>query len=256
MTDEIHVSKRQTSSAIATSKTPHKVKNAIVPMDGLFMEVKNSSVILRSKIQELVKGWLQRAVCAGVVKISGIRKCVMVQEELAHHRVISTREFNRLQGLLCKLSLEVVDLPGFEEFKGSRLTQIEFIVAPPKSPEYAHKPIHRDMEEDESDPGCLLLTLLLDEITPKNGSVRFWTDTVLFPHNRKSPGRYLSESRCPPKELKGEKGSLWLWDARMLHQSLPNTTEHTTNKLSWFLCSPGYIKSNPKYNTHGILLGR
>ena len=86
-------------------------------------------------------------------------------------------------------------------------------------------------------------SVLLHRLTKENGSVKFWVDSVQFPHDKKNPKRYVSkEPEDRTCTWEGDKGTMRVWDARMLHQSLPNKTNETTLKFAWTVMTRSYIK--------------
>jgi hypothetical protein len=85
--------------------------------------------------------------------------------------------------------------------------------------------LHSDVREDEINQDYVTLTILIDDITEENGSIEYWNESEFAGLvNPKSPER--SVKHCKRSVINDSpKGSIWVWDARLLHRSLPNITE-------------------------------
>lgn len=113
----------------------------------------------------------------------------------------------------------------------------KLVIAPPKS---RRKPrfqngmarLHRDIESTE-DSGYLTLLVCLTEVTEDNGAVDLYPNTQRTPLNDKYPQGSIRNVSCVT--LTGTKGTCWLFDSRLLHQSKANMTEDTRLTLNCLL---------------------
>lgn len=149
-----------------------------------------------------------------------------------------------VQKITNSLKLETLIGPSW---KNAQIDDCELIIAGKRSKiSNGRTPcsIHRDGDFKEGLEYCEYLTasVLLHKLTLENGSVKFWMNSVQFPHDPKNPNRHVDKE---PEDCictwTGDKGTMRVWDARMLHQSLPNKTNETTLKFAWNILSKGYI---------------
>jgi hypothetical protein len=111
------------------------------------------------------------------------------------------------------------------------------VIAPPMSRRQLHNQVgsaklHRDVSTDL--PGYLSFLLCVTRVTEDNGSVSFYPDTQAVPLDDRHAERSVQHRE--PKILTGSKGTCWLFDSRLLHQSNANMTEETrltVNCLLW-----------------------
>lgn len=111
------------------------------------------------------------------------------------------------------------------------------IVAPPVSSHsnfWSKGTIHRDMDSVDTS-GVYSFLLLLGNMTKENGSVSFWPCSNGWAIDGKHPTRFTK--MCPSITVVGCAGTLFVWDARILHQSLPNQTTRYRVGLHWIVNS-------------------
>ena len=114
-----------------------------------------------------------------------------------------------------------------------RISAPALIVAPPvssRSSPWSCGPIHRDFDDIES-TGVYSFLLCVDDVTEDNGAVLFWPESKKWPLDSKKSIPLSTVT------LAGPKGTVFVWDSRMLHRSLPNKTNHVRKALSWFVNS-------------------
>ena len=79
----------------------------------------------------------------------------------------------------------------------------------------------------------------MDAVTEENGSINMWCDLKKTPHDSNNPSR--GKKGMVVKTLLGPKSTVFIWDARLLHQSLPNKSNNARTVLAWLVTS----KSKP-----------
>jgi hypothetical protein len=97
--------------------------------------------------------------------------------------------------------------------------------------------VHRDMPEVDT-PGVYSFMVFLDEVTLSNGAVQFWKESKLFPLNVRHAERPMRQTRSSMDVLVGPKGTVFAWDARLLHRSLPNNTGKWRRTVQFMVSSP------------------
>jgi len=112
------------------------------------------------------------------------------------------------------------------------------IVAPPagrRSTSWTKGPIHRDYVGQA--PGVYSFMLTLDNLVLSNGTVEIWPKSARTEANPKHPGRAMEKSGIESECLTGNKGTIFIWDSRLLHRSLPNSDSNARITLHWFVSS-------------------
>jgi hypothetical protein len=85
----------------------------------------------------------------------------------------------------------------------------------------------------------------MDEVTSDNGSITVYLESQDIPCYQKHRGRALDRlAALRSVTLTGPRGTTWLFDSRLLHQSNPNYTEHTRRTMQCFLGTPGMLPLN------------
>jgi hypothetical protein len=126
----------------------------------------------------------------------------------------------------------------------TRVSSPAVVVAPrlnSRSNFWSRGPIHRDYSATEFS-GVYSFLICIDAVTEENGAVILWPDTKKCPIVPTHPHRYLAKLSHVSHMLVGQKGTVFVWDARLLHQSLPNKSTKPRTTLQWFVNSA----SNPK----------
>ncbi len=87
--------------------------------------------------------------------------------------------------------------------------------------------------------GIYTIMYCIDEIAEENGAVQIWKESKYSNHDAKNPTQATKDMKVT--SLVGPKGTVFIWDARLLHQSLPNKTNKARRVLIWMISS----KSKP-----------
>ena len=119
----------------------------------------------------------------------------------------------------------------------TRIMGTAMVVAPAKSTRsnsWSTGQIHRDFSEVEIS-GVYTFYLCIDEISEDNGAILFWPESKTCQVETKNPKRNIKEMKS--MTLHGPKGTIFVWDSRMLHQSLPNKTADARKALVWLVNS-------------------
>ena len=228
----------------ARTKPRSNARKEIIKAKGILDKLDGDQALCMAIVKH-THGWIERGAKIGVVKLSGCRKVVTVNE-LLDEGAIKYGKAKELEKMVCQLSLGLAEQPALASMfkKGFKVMKIEFVVSPGN--QVHKKAVHRDHDsEEEAVEGCVVVSVALNDFSLSNGSVRFWVDSTLFPHDPRSPNRRTEESRV--FDLTAKTGDIWAWDCRMLHQSMPNTTSETTAKLTWYMITPDYLRQFPHY---------
>jgi hypothetical protein len=114
------------------------------------------------------------------------------------------------------------------------------VVAPPSSIHsnaWTKGSLHRDFDCIKT-TGVYSFSFFLDEVTPDNGTVAFWRHSKLFdPIDPRHPERALDQAGLESELLVGKAGTVYVWDARLLHRSLANRTQKRRVTLQWLVTS-------------------
>ena len=98
--------------------------------------------------------------------------------------------------------------------------------------------IHRDMTTDDGE-GVYAFSLCINDVTEKNGAIEIWSRSIHCDCHEKHPDRYIRDNRdIPSRKLTGEKGTVFVWDSRMLHRSLKSVSEDRRVTLLWYVSTP------------------
>jgi hypothetical protein len=92
--------------------------------------------------------------------------------------------------------------------------------------------IHRDFL-DVDVTGVYSFMLFLHKVTTENGAIEYWKDSKLFPVDDHHPERAMTETGAVSKVMEGPEGTVYAFDARVLHRSLPNKTGKWRLTLQW-----------------------
>jgi ectoine hydroxylase-related dioxygenase (phytanoyl-CoA dioxygenase family) len=79
--------------------------------------------------------------------------------------------------------------------------------------------------------------IFIDEVNQANGSVEIWTNSQWIPLDEKNPQRAIAKSGLQAQLLQGPPGTVVVFDSRILHRSLPNTTQNRRFTLVWNVSS-------------------
>ena len=111
------------------------------------------------------------------------------------------------------------------------------VVAPKcgaKSNSWKAGKIHRDFSNPEIS-GVYTFMLFLDPVTKDNGAIQIWRESKTCPVEPHHKERGILQRRLAPELVLGGEGTLKIWDARLLHRSLPNTTTRDRTTLLWMI---------------------
>ncbi len=92
--------------------------------------------------------------------------------------------------------------------------------------------IHRDFNSPEVS-GVYTFMLFLDDVTADNGAIEIWKESEECQVNPKNSMRAIDQDNLISECVEGKAGSLYIWDARLLHRSLPNKTETDRVTIAW-----------------------
>jgi hypothetical protein len=245
--------RKRTKRAASPWKGKSRPQKLAYPRETGFLISVTVPLKLMAQLEDLVKGWLGKIVQKIPLVESSARK-ILPLRNMVEQEIISQQDADKVKQIVQKItnSLNLAKLKG-SMWRGAQVDDLDFIIAgkvSKNSNNYTPCSVHRDSEWDEEElKRCELLSasVLLDKLTPKNGSVKFWLDSVQFPHSTKHPYRIIGkEPENRTYTWEGDKGTMRVWDSRMLHQSLPNETNETTLKLAWYVLSKRYIANLQK----------
>jgi hypothetical protein len=228
-------------------KGQSRPKQLVIPREEGLLISRKVPEDLMAQLEANIDGWFEKILLCYPLAESATRKIVRIDriEKLAG---LKRENVNKCKKIVQKItnSLKLETLIG-PSWKNAQIDDCELIIAGKRSKiSNGRTPcsIHRDGDFEEGLEYCEYLTasVLLHKLTLENGSVKFWMNSVQFPHDPKNPNRHVDKE---PEDCictwTGEKGTMRVWDARMLHQSLPNKTNETTLKFAWNILSKGYI---------------
>jgi hypothetical protein len=125
----------------------------------------------------------------------------------------------------------------FPQKTNTRIQETKLVVAPPeggRSNSWTKGKIHCDFSSPEV-PGGNSFLLCFDEITEVNGAIDIWRKSKYTPYNNKTTNRGLDGVAV--QTLLGAKNTVFVWDSRLLHQPLPNTSSFVRSVLIWLVSS-------------------
>jgi hypothetical protein len=139
-----------------------------------------------------------------------------------------------MEPLLLQIVSEAIKNVSFP-LKQPTIKDLTLIIAPKSSclsNSWTRGKIHRDFL-DVDVTGVYSFMLFLHEVTPENGAIEYWKDSKLFPVDDHHPERAMSETGAVSTLMVGPEGTVYAFDARVLHRSLPNKTEKWRLTLQW-----------------------
>jgi hypothetical protein len=77
--------------------------------------------------------------------------------------------------------------------------------------------------------------MFLDEVTLSNGCVELFKKTVHLKHERNHPRRFINQYEIESEFMVGSAGTICVFDARLLHQPHPNSTNSQRINLHWYV---------------------
>lgn len=152
-----------------------------------------------------------------------------------HQRLVNPR----ILSLITPHLMEMVK--GVPTFPLSDVTILPptLVIAPKNniwSSPWTHGVIHRDSPCMDH---AIVYTFLLfiDDVTGENGPVQFWHRSEARVLNERHPKTAING--LSSELLQGPRGTLFAWDSRALHRSLPNKTSSNRMTLQWFVTKKG-----------------
>jgi hypothetical protein len=109
------------------------------------------------------------------------------------------------------------------------------VVAPAvgsRSSAHTRSIVHRDYDTIKLS-GVYTFELFLDDIEQSQPQVRFWHESKLCPLDPRNPKRDINKFGLESTDIFGIRGTVYIWDSRILHQSLPNTTQERRRAVIW-----------------------
>ncbi len=202
----------------------------VVVRSGLWCSVKLDVTSSTFRAIDRFSQWMiQELIRLGMPIDTCVRQLYKLEEE----------ETNRVLGDLLELVEEAKQLSTSFHCKDPRVQSPGMVMAPPvsgRSSSWAKGQIHRDFD-DTTVSGVYSFLLCLTDVDASNGAIELWPGSTKIPHDPQFPMRYINRYKLESKILTGQKGTLWIWDARILHRSLPNQTSKRRNTLMWFVNS-------------------
>jgi len=99
--------------------------------------------------------------------------------------------------------------------------------------------LHRDFDCTETS-GVYSFMLFLDEVTAGNGTVSFWKHSkYISPIDPRHPERAINKAGLSSELVHGPEGTVYVWDARILHRSHANSTPQRRITVQWIVTSAG-----------------
>ena len=217
-----------------------KGQSKMAPLEKGFLKAFTLDKNLKEKIIKFTEGWGAKILEQEPSLEERCRQRVPIQN-MKDHGIICPNDYKRVMKMLQSITDNVTkEIPGYCK-SGERMRDAELIIAPrvsSRSNEWTCGVIHRDIECNKQ--GLVLsVAMALDKVTQGNGSIRFWPESIHTPCDPKHRKRYVE--KLTYEDLTVEKGTVTVWDARMLHQSLPNKDNETTIKISWYIVSKSYV---------------
>ena len=99
--------------------------------------------------------------------------------------------------------------------------------------------LHRDFNCTKTS-GVYSFMLFLDEVTEENGTVSFWKHSKsISPIDPRHPERAINKAGLSSELVHGPEGTVYVWDARILHRSHANSTPQRRITVQWIVTSAG-----------------
>jgi ectoine hydroxylase-related dioxygenase (phytanoyl-CoA dioxygenase family) len=184
------------------------------------------------------KGYFRNFVLEDQETIGRIAAAVQEEMCLQNYTATGCRSFHAMEdnkSLAPLLELVVEQAREKISFRMSSATATlnypTLVVAPPegsRSNSWSSMPTHRDNVET-IEGGVHTFMHCIDESTEDNGALLFWHDTKKLVLHPKNPNQGLPEVQT----LIGKKNTVFVWDGRLLHQSLANKTATARKTLVW-----------------------
>jgi hypothetical protein len=121
----------------------------------------------------------------------------------------------------------------------ARVQEPILVVAPPVSSRknsWTCGSIHRDFDTVE-ESGVYTFYLCLEGMTEHNGPIKLWARSKNCPCEAHNRGRGIERMKLKSEILLGGQGTVFVWDSRLLHQSLPNKNGIMRMGLAWVVNS-------------------
>jgi hypothetical protein len=99
---------------------------------------------------------------------------------------------------------------------------------------------HRDFS-DVQQAGVYTFLLCLDVMTEDNGAIQFWPCSQKCESDPKHTTRGIERMNLVPEVLVGKRGTVFVFDARLLHKPLPNKSPIQRTLLGWQVSKPSLV---------------
>jgi ectoine hydroxylase-related dioxygenase (phytanoyl-CoA dioxygenase family) len=181
------------------------------------------------------KYYPEKALASGIT--GGRNRIDILEWAKCNRGIISEIDLEILKKEQQRLSEQIT--AGIPEFANCAVDGANLICAPATSHSSSgnsNGKIHRDCSSTD-DEGLLVVELLLDDIRLDNGTVKFWPKSIYVPCQAKNPSRHIAimDSKDEYEYLVASAGDIMVWDARILHQSMSNSSRSPSVKLHWFI---------------------
>lgn len=114
---------------------------------------------------------------------------------------------------------------------------IAVVVAPaasPRSNSHSTVEAHADFPDFEEGKGVLTFLLFIDAIDESSGTVKMWPGSLgMNLYQSKNRPREINAARLREVRLVGGPGALFIWDGRLVHQSVANGSDRETVRVTW-----------------------
>ena len=202
---------------------------------GVDVQTEQLVSISQSCYKNVKKYYPEKALASGIT--GGRNRIDILEWAKCNRGIISKIDMEILRREQQRLSEQIT--AGIPEFANCVAEGANLICAPATSHSSsgnANGKIHRDCSSSD-DEGLLVVELLLDDIRLDNGTVKFWPKSIYVPCEPGNRSRHIArmESKDEYQYLVASAGDIMVWDARILHQSMSNSSRSPSVKLHWFI---------------------
>lgn len=108
----------------------------------------------------------------------------------------------------------------------------------PRSSLHTHGTLHRDHIGPEED--LLSFEIFLDDVTETTGPIQFWEKSMDSVVDFFSSRKWIAKEQHKASLALGKRGTLYVWNGRLIHRSMPNTDpEVDTLRVHWIVAPKG-----------------
>ena len=103
---------------------------------------------------------------------------------------------------------------------------------------HTHGTLHRDHGGPEED--LLSFEIFLDPVTESTGQVQFWERPMDSMVDVFTPRKWIKKEHHKASLAVGKKGTMYVWNGRIIHRSMPNTDPRIdTLRVHWIVAPTG-----------------